>query len=237
MILSNLFNKYHKYCIFFLGDKMDDNRLKEIILDNQNLIYSIIHRFRSKNMDLEDLYQAGCIGLINAYNNYDSRLNVKFTSYAYNYIVGEIYKYIINNRNIHLSPMNIKLYNSIGRAQTYLENHLGRMPTDSELCEFLEITPYKLWEIRNMINTDSLDYQYENSDLYDFIVLDNIDKDTSIDLKNALNTLTNDEKRLINARYYNNFTQQELARVYNTNQVKISREEKKILCKLKAKMY
>ena len=66
---------------------------------------------------------------------------------------------------------------------------------------------------------------------------ENISKDDLIDLKNALNSLTSDEKNLINARYFNNYTQQELARIYHTNQVKISREEKKILCKLDKKCF
>ena len=218
-----------------LGDKMKDNELRDLIINNQNLIYSVIHKFRSR--DYDDLFQAGCIGLINAYNNFDDSMNTKFTSYAYNYIVGEIYKHIINNRNIHMSPMNIKLANAIVKAEDYLINSLNRIPTDDDICCFLEIDKNKLLEIRNMISTESLDYQYDNGNLYDFISKENLSKDDLMDLKNALNSLTNDEKKLINARYFNNYTQEELAKAYNTNQVKISREEKKILCKLKAKMY
>ena len=214
---------------------MENDELRELILQNQNLIYSIIHKFRSK--DYDDLFQAGCVGLINAYNNYNNSYDTKFTSYAYNYILGEVYKQIINNRNIHMSPVNIKLYNNVLKACDMLTNHLGRNPTDDELCAFLEIDKYKLFEIRNMITTDSLDYQYENSNLYDFVSKELLSKDELIDLRDALKTLTNEEKAIINARYFNNYTQQDLANSYNTNQVKISRVEKKILCKLKAKMY
>ena len=214
---------------------MKGDELRELILENQNLIYSIIHKFRSK--DYDDLFQAGCVGLINAYNNYDERLDTKFTSYAYNYIVGEVYKHIISNRNIHMSPVNVKLSNAIIKAEDYLTNQLGRIPTDDEICTFLEIDKYKLCEIRNMITTDSLDYEYNNNNLYNFISLDRVSRDELIDLKKALSGLTKDEKKLINARYFNNYTQSDLAKIYHTNQVKISREEKKILCKLKAKMY
>ena len=212
-----------------------ESELRDLIFDNQNLIYSIIHKFRSK--DYDDLFQAGCIGLIKAYNNYNSQKDTKFTSYAYNYIVGEIYKHIINNRNIHMSPMNIKLFNSIMKAEEYLINHLGRYPTDDEMCLFLEIDKYKLYEIKNMISTDSLDYEYNDSNLYNFISNEKVSKDDLIDLKNAINSLTKEEKKLINARYFDNYTQNELAKMYNTNQVKISREEKKILSKLKTKLY
>ena len=210
---------------------MKDNKLKELIIENQDLIYSIIHKFRSK--DVEDLFQAGCIGLINAYRKFNPNMNVKFSSYAYNYIVGEIYQYLINNHIIRQSPSNIKLLKSINRAEEALTNHLGRIPTTLEICEFLEIEPYKYEELKNMMLIESIDY--DNN--YNIIRKDKISKDDLIDLKNALSNLTSDEKRLINARYFNNYTQSDLARMYNTNQVKISREEKKILCKLKAKMY
>ena len=214
---------------------MENSELRDLIINNQNLIYSIIHKFRSK--DYDDLFQAGCIGLINAYNNFNGNQGIKFTSYAYNYILGEVYKHIINNRNIHMSPVNVKLLSAIKRAEDYLSNHLERNPTDDDICSFLEISKNKLCEIRTMSLTDSLDYEYDNNNLYNFINCEDISKDELIDLKNALNSLTVEEKKLINARYFNNYTQQELARYYNTNQVKISREEKKILCKLKAKMY
>lgn len=214
---------------------MENNELRELILENQNLIYSIIHKFRSK--DYDDLFQAGCIGLINAYNNYNKKKDTKFTSYAYNYILGEVYKHIISNRNIHMSPMNVKLSKAISKAEEYLTNNLGRNPTIEEISEFLEIDKYRIYEVLNMMSIDSLDYDYNNSNLYNFISMEKISQDNLIDLKNALNSLTNKEKQLINARFFSNYTQNDLAQMYHTNQVKISREEKKILSKLKAKMY
>ena len=208
--------------------------LKEIILDNRKLIYSVIHRF--KGSDYDDLYQAGCMGLINAYKSFRKEYNVKFTTYAYQYILGEIYKYINNNRNIHMSPENIKLLKSLNKAEEVLTHHLGRIPSDSELADFLEIDIYKLYELRNMSVVESLDYQYEDNDLYNFISRDNVSLDELIDLRNALSSLSYEEKELIRKRYFENLTQMELARRYKTNQVKISRDEKKILTKLKTKM-
>ena len=216
------------------GDKMESIKLRELIVQNQNLIYSVIHRFRSK--DYDDLFQAGCIGLIKAYNNFDSRVNTKFTSYAYNYVLGEIYQHIVNNRNIHMSPANIKLSHAIVKAEDYLTSHLGRYPTDDEICSFVEIDRTKLFEIRNSISTESLDYDYDGSDLYDFVSQEKLSKDTLLDLKDAMDSLTASERALIMARYFGNYTQTELAKYYNTNQVKISREEQKILTKLKARL-
>ena len=207
---------------------MKDNNLQDLILENSNLIYSIIHRFRSK--EIEDLYQAGCIGLIKAYKNYNPKENTKFTSYAYNFILGEIYQYIISNHNIRMSPANIKLINSINKAKEYLTNYLGRNPTAIELCNFIEIEPYKYEELNNLMMTENIDNLYNIEDKTNLL------KEDLIDLKNALNNLTNEEKLFIKRRYFNNITQSNLAKLYNTNQVKISREEKKILTKLKNNM-
>ena len=204
-------------------------------MNNSNLIYSIIHKF--KGGDMEDLYQAGCLGLINAYKNFNPDYKTKFTTYAYPYIMGEISKYMTNNRNIRVSPENIKLYRGMKKATEFLTQHLNHEPTDEELSRFLEIDLYKLYEIRNMFNLESLDYEYENGDLYNVISFEGIDKDELLDLKNALKDLSDEERTFIMERYFYNKSQQELAKYYDTNQVKISRDEKKILCKLKAKMY
>ena len=213
---------------------MEDN-LQEIILDNRNLIYSIVHRFGGN--DFEDMYQAGCLGLINAYKNFKNEYNVKFTTYAYPFIVGEIYKFIASNKSIRLNSDIMKLSNKIKKAEEVLTNHLGKSPTDSELASFLEIDLYKLYEIRSISKVDSLDYEYENNNLYDFLFKDEISIDNLIDLKDALSNLTKNEKDLIKNRYFNNLTQSDLAKLNHTNQVKVSREEKKVLTKLKAKMY
>ena len=208
--------------------------LSKIIQDNKNLIYSVIKRF--KKGDIDDLFQAGCIGVIKAYQKYNSSLDTKFTTYAYPFIVGEIYKYYTNNRNIHMSPVNIKLLYSIKKARNKLTNHFGRVPTNTEIAHFLEMDEFKINDLLMMEETDSLDYNYDDCNLYDFIKQEHISKDDLIDLKNALLSLNKDEKELIKARYFNNISQKDLANLYNTNQVKISRDEKKILCKLKSLM-
>lgn len=213
---------------------MESNKLRELITDNQNLIYSIVHKFRSS--DYDDLFQAGCLGLIKAYNSFKSEYNTKFTTYAYQFIVGEIYKAFNNNRNIHMSPENIRLLNSLNKALEALTSHLGRVPTDDELACFLEIDLYKLYELRSMSVVESLDYNYENCDLYDFVNVENLSCDELINLRNAIKYLTLDEQEFIRKRYFENITQSALARQRHTNQVKISREERKILEKLKSRM-
>lgn len=214
---------------------MERIELHDLIMNNQNLIYSVIHRF--KGGDVEDLYQAGCLGLISAYYNFNPDYQTKFTTYAYPYIVGEVSKYMTNNRSIRVSPENIKLYRGMKKAMEFLTQQYSREPTDEELCRFLEIDLYKLYEIRTMINLESLDYEYENGDLYDVVSVEGLSKDELIDLKNAMALLDENEREFIIQRYFYNKSQQELARSYDTNQVKISRDEKKILSKLRDKMH
>ena len=208
--------------------------LSKIIQDNQGLIYSVIKRF--KGGEIEDLYQAGCIGIIKAYQNYNNNMSTKFQTYAYSFILGEIYNYFTNNRNIHMSPENIRLLYAVKKARSKLSNHLGKIPTIYEIANFLEIDESKINDLLLMENTESLDYNYESGCLYDFIKQENISKDDLIDLKYALLSLNEKEKKLIKDRYFNNITQKDLASIYNTNQVKISRDEKKILYKLKSLM-
>ena len=210
-----------------------NEELKELIINNQNLIYSIASKFKG---DKEDLFQAGCLGLINAYQKYDSNYNTKFTTYAYPFIMGEMYKYVLGDKNIKLSPEIVKLNLAIKKAEDYLTQKYKRGPTDIELSSFLEIPIYKLVETRNCYQTLSLDDDTNESSLYDFVSSDDISKDDLILLKDALNRLEAKEKELIIKRYFYNKTQQEVANELGINQVKVSREEGKVLTKLKKYM-
>ena len=210
-----------------------NEELKELIINNQNLIYSIASKFKG---DKEDLFQAGCLGLIDAYQKYDSNYNTKFTTYAYPFIMGEMYKYVLGDKNIKLSPEIVKLNLAIKKAEDYLTQKLKRGPTDIELSSFLEIPVYKLVETRNCYQTLSLDDDTNESSLYDFVSSDDVSKDDLILLRDALNMLEAKEKELIIKRYFYNKTQQEVANELGINQVKVSREEGKVLTKLKKYM-
>ena len=210
-----------------------NEELKELIINNQKLIYSIASKFKG---DKEDLFQAGCLGLIDAYQKYNSNYNTKFTTYAYPFIMGEMYKYVLGDKNIKLSPEIVKLNLAIKKAEDYLTQKYKRGPTDIELSSFLEIPIYKLVETRNCYQTLSLDDDTNESSLYDFVSSDDISKDDLILLRDALNRLEAKEKELIIKRYFYNKTQQEVANELGINQVKVSREEGKVLTKLKKYM-
>ena len=208
--------------------------LNELIERNKELIYSVVYHF--KKDEIEDLFQVGCVGLIKAFNNYSSEYNTKFTTYAYPYIVGEIYHYINSDHPIKLNHEYVKLNKNIKKASEYLTQQLYRVPTDLEIANFLEIDLSIIQEIKNLEYLESLDYNYENNTLYDFVNIEKLDKETLIDLKNAYNNLEKTEKELISKLYFYNMTQDEIAKQLSTNQVKVSRMLKKTLTKMKTYM-
>lgn len=209
---------------------MEENKLKNIIEENQSLIYSIASKFRG---DIEDLFQVGCIGIMKAYENYDFNKQTKFTTYAYTYIFGEIYKYVLRNKNIKLTHDQVKLNSAINKARDFLTQKLSREPTNKELADFLEIPDYKIVEIQNIMEVYSLDDVNDDISLYDLIGFSDMKKDDLILLRDALNKLDKEEKELILKRYFYNMTQSEIAKQIGVNQVKVSREEGKVLTKLR----
>ncbi len=207
-----------------------DSEVKNLVVENEALIYSIAKKFKG---DMEDLFQVGCIGLIKAYQNYDERFNTKFTTYAYRYIFGEIYQYVLRNKNIKISSDQIKLNTAINKAYEFLSQKNGREPTDFELSRFLEIPIEKIDENRNIFNVLSLDDDRNEVDMYNLISFEDMNKEDLILLRDALNKLDKDEKELILKRYFYNMTQSDIAKQSGLNQVKISREEGKVLTKLR----
>lgn len=212
---------------------MENIELRELILKNQKLIYSIISKFQG---DKEDLFQVGCIGLINAYKNYDYNYQTKFTTYAYPYIFGELYQYVLKNKKIGVSHELIKLNKAINKAHDFLVQKYNHEPSELELSQFLEIPIYKISEARNALDVLSLDDDRGDYNLYDLVSLEGISKDDLILLKDALTKLEEREKELILKRYFYNMTQSEIAKEQGVNQVKISREEGKVLTKLRSYM-
>ena len=101
--------------------------IEELINENKNFIYKIASKY-SKYYSIEDLFQVGAIGFIKAYKKYKS-VGVKFTTYAYKYVLGEIIEYIRNDRTMKVSSDILKLYKSYEKTKDFLVQKLNRMPT------------------------------------------------------------------------------------------------------------
>ena len=198
--------------------------MEELLITCDSLIKSIANTFY--NVEKDDLIQAGRIGLIEAYKHYDKNTNVKFSTFAYSYIFGQMYSLSIKSNPIKTNKDNLKLIKLINKTYNYLSQTLNKIPSSNDIATYLNID----------INTINNAY---NSSLSTLDIDDNdntyttYDNDIKIDLNNSINTLSKDEKDLIKYRYFNDLTQSEVANIMNTSQVSISRQEKKTLKKLR----
>ncbi|MCI5835249.1 MAG: sigma-70 family RNA polymerase sigma factor [Firmicutes bacterium] len=214
--------------------------LKDLIMNNQNLIYKLTHYFKNYE-NKEDLFQAGCIGMVKAYKKYDSSFNVKFTTFAFPYILGEMKKFAREDKGIKISKDISRLNSKIEQATIILSQKLMREPTIDELSSFLDISTYDLAEAINSTNNIMSIDEVINNDgkevtLHDIIKDKETDLDSLIALRSAIKGLSDFEKELIGKRYYKDMTQKEVAECLGISQVQVSRKEQKVLTKLKSKI-
>ena len=210
----------------------------EQVTEYSNLIYSITKYFPNyKNKD--DLYQAGYLGIINACKNYNPNQGCKFSTYAYPYILGEMRKLVREDKGLKLSRQISKLNLMIEKAYILLSQKLMRNPSVSEIANYLEIDEYSVNEA--LMSTGAIKSIDEpigddaNCTLQEVIgYSENIDD--LILLKESLLKLSSKDQELIRNRYINDLTQVETSNVMNMTQVQVSRQEKKILQKLKSHM-
>ena len=215
------------------------DEITNLILKNEKLIYSITNYFKNYNSK-EDLYQAGCLGLINAYKRYNPNINCKFTTYAYPYILGEMRKLVREDKGIKISREISKLNLKIEKAYILLTQKLMKEPSIEEIANYLEIPEYYVSEaILSLNKIKSID-EPVNVDGREFTLQEVIGNTNNIDdlilLRDSLNKLTTEEKQLINNRYVNDYTQSETSKKLGMSQVQVSRKEHKVLEKLKQKM-
>ena len=202
----------------------------------EKLVYSIISKYANQN-NKEDLFQVGMMGATIAYQKYDKSLGIKYSTFAYKYILGEVLKYLREDRSIHISRDIINDYKKIMIARDYIYKEYGYVD-NKRLSKILGISEDRINEVLNYNeSTISLNKPIgEDITLEDTIKDNKLDINDLVSLKDALNHLDQNEKRLIYERYFNNLTQTELAKRDNISQVKVYRYERKILDKLKDKM-
>lgn len=213
----------------------------ELVIKYDSLIMSIVNKF-AQNYNREDLYQVGRNALLKASLKYDENANVKFSTFSYKYILGEILKYIREDKNLHVSRDMIRLNRNIKVAEERYYMSYGKYPSSYELSLLLKENENKIKEVLNLCqNTDSLDEKNDCGDnelsLYDVTYdKDKVDSIDLISLKYALSELSKEDRNLIYQRYFEDKTQTEIAEKMNISQVKVYRMEKKILDELNSKM-
>lgn len=203
-----------------------------IILENEGLIYYIAKKFY--NLDQNDLYQAGCLGLIKAYKRYNPCSNVKFSTYAYKDIFGEMYNLYQTEGMIKLNKTYLSLYKKIEIYKCEFFKQCGFYPTTDEIAKHLNVDASFVNEIIIMgENILSLDDESKELQLYDVIPDKIYDISNDILMRDSLENLNTREKDIIKLRYFEDYSQQETANKLGITQVMVSRYEKSGKAKIK----
>ncbi len=205
----------------------------EMITMYDNYIYYIISKYYSGYPSKEDLFQVGRIGLLNAYSKYDSSYGVQFKTYAFEFIKGEMSKFIRQDRPAKYSRNVTKLKYLIEKTTAIMTQELMRAPTVSELASYLGEpeeniieamqTIYHMQSIQSPIMQDEKEITLEDN-----IASQQVDIDTMIAFRDSLQSLSPFEQELIKRRYVYGQTQSEIAEYMGINQVQVSRKVKKI---------
>ena len=212
---------------------------EEIVILNRPLVCSIASRFIGRGVDIEDLVATGNIGLVKAINTFDFARECAFSTYAVPLIFGEIRRFLRDDGMIKVSREEKKL-SAIVSAERERRQAAGESCAISAIADSLGITPQQAASALSAgVPVRSLDesaYSDDDSVSLAGIIFDDEEEQRQLDklsLSYAIERLSEWQRRLIVLRYYRDYSQTETAAVLGVTQVKISREEKKILKILK----
>lgn len=200
--------------------------------ENLGLVHLCANKFRGRGIEYDDLYSAGCIGLLKAADAFDSERGVKFSTYAVPVILGEIKRLFRDGGTVKVSRSLKELSLKAVKKRDELSKELGREPTVSELgksldtdeCMIAEALAVSLPPVSLTDNSDDgggqIDVAVESPD---------IEIGDSIAVHQVLESMETNDRRLIIYRYYKNMTQSATAKLLGMTQVQVSRREKKLL--------
>ena len=213
----------------------DMSARQDLIYGNLRLVLSVVQRFTNRKENLDDLFQVGCIGLVKAVDNFNIELDVKFSTYAVPMIIGEIRRYLRDNNSIRISRSVRDLAYRALQAREELIKDRESEPTAEQIAERLgekkEAVVHALEAIVEPISLYEPVYNESGDSIY---VMDQLSDTNSSDeiwlesiaLREAMKSLDERERKIINLRYYKNKTQMEIAEEIGISQAQVSRLEK-----------
>lgn len=210
------------------------------INDNLGLVHSCAQRFKNRGVEYDDLFQAGCIGLIKAADGFDDSLGYVFSTYAVPAILGEMKRIFRDGGAVKVSRSIKERSREIWAEKEKLENEKGYEPTLTEIAERVGLSVYETSEL--LLATQpvvSLTSGDEETDEKQFdIPIDSEEEKINerLTLDKCINELSEKDRRLIELRYFMSKTQMEVAGKLGMSQVQVSRREKKILKEIREKM-
>ncbi len=222
----------------------DETARETFLIANVRLVLSVVKKFYGKRADADDIFQAGCIGLIKATDNFNSDLNVQFSTYAVPMIIGEIRRNLRTSNSLRI-PRSIRdtAYKAL-KARERLE-YSGKEARPEDVAEELGVAVFDV--------TYAMDAISDTVSLYDPVYSDNGDElllmdqvtdgdraedeaVNKLDLKKALALLPERERKIVTLRYFMGKTQTEISEEVGISQAQVSRLEKNALKEMKKKI-
>ena len=237
-----ILNEKEKEALFVRIKAGDQEAKEEYIKGNLRLVLSVIRRFGASGENPDDLFQIGCIGLIKAINNFNTELEVKFSTYAVPMIIGEIRRYMRDNNSIRVSRSIRDLAYRVLSAKEKLTKQNEKEPTIEEIAKELGLEPEEVSLSLGAIQDPvSLQEPVFNDGTENIFIIDQVSdsKNTderwteSITIAELMKKLNDKEKMIINKRFFDGRTQMEVAEEIGISQAQVSRLEKSAISHIK----
>lgn len=216
--------------------------LGNVVKNNSGLVWSIVKRFQGRGYENEDLYQIGTIGLIKAIKNYNPEFNVKLSTYAVSYIIGEIKKFIRDDGLVKVSRSIKELCVKINDIENKAKKE-GKDVNIEDISKELKIDKEEIvLAIESKKKITSIYEERSEDDKTTIIDRNKLSKDETdmivdkILIKELLNKMEKRDRQIIVLRYFKGCTQSEIAKMLGISQVQVSRIEKRILSKLRIEL-
>ena len=219
--------------------------MSKLVEENNGLIWSIVKRFQGRGYELEDLYQIGSIGFIKSIKRFDTSFDVKLSTYAVPYILGEIKRFIRDDGSIKVSRSIKELAMKIKDIEAKHLREKGEEITILQIAKELKVSKEEvaiaLDSLRPTVSIYEDSYSNDEGGISFLDTLStNVDEaeqlSNKLAIKQMIENLEEREKEIILLRYYKNKTQMEVSKILGISQVQVSRIEKKILNSMKLKL-
>ncbi len=222
-----------------------DEEAREILIrENLGLVYASLTRFNNLYVEREDLFQIGTIGLMKAVDRFDESFQVKFSTYAVPLIIGEIRRYLRDDGPLKISRTIKENGYRIRKWMNEYEAKTGKEADVERICQGLNLTGEEVvMALEAEHAPKSLYESVEGNDGKEMLLMEKIYKEGEEEkllnhmlIEDALSELSGEERKIIYLRYFENKTQNEVAKIIGASQVKVSRMEKKILFQMKKRI-
>lgn len=231
--------------LVLLAQSGDERATELLILENTALVKSLALKFRDRGTELEDLIQIGMIGMLKAINSFDVERGTAFSTYAVPLIVGEIRRHLRDDGLIRVSRTYKRTGIALMREKNRIMNEEGRDAGIAELALLVGVSAEEAaisLDAVSPISSLSDNVYGEESRTLDSVIPDRESADElenltdRLSLGQAISKMPPEWRRIVLLRYYRDMTQQEVAAELGLSQVKVSREEKKIMTFLRGEL-